>query len=118
VHPRSELDRVERDLTATLTATYAISVLHLQLILSLASSDLAVAASTLAAAALFRPARARGQSLADRRSQRRYDAQLVLEAFAARLRDEVSFDAVHDALRKAANDTVAPSYASGGLRPR
>jgi hypothetical protein len=91
-------------LTAALAAAYAVSVLVLQIILS-PSSDLAVAGSTLAVAALFRPVRGRIQSLVDRRFfRRRYDAQLVLEAFAARLRDEVSLD--------------APSYVSVWLRPR
>ena len=46
MRPRSELDRVDRDLTATLTADYAISVPLLQLIVQAAHhADRAVAAA-------------------------------------------------------------------------
>jgi len=85
--------------TGLLAGVYAGLVLLVTHVLTLKTS-VAVAAATLAAAALFNPLRRRVQRMVDRRFNRaRYDADRIVAAFAARLQDALDLDAVHPALR-------------------
>ena len=74
------------------------------------SGDLAVAAATLAAAAVFRPVLGWAQRLVNRRFNReQYDAERAVEQFAARLRDEVDPEAVAMQLLDVVRQTVQPA---------
>jgi hypothetical protein len=76
-------------------------------------STVAVAASTLAVAALFNPLRRRVQHVIDRRFNRaRYDADRTVAAFAARLKDEVDLDSIRDDLAGAVHQALEPAHVS------
>jgi hypothetical protein len=106
-------------LTGGLVALYFVAVAVLRPLLEpiTGSSALAVAGSTLAVAAVFSPARRRLQTAVDRRFDRAgYDAARVVDAFAARLRDQVDLDEVSAGLCDTVTATVAPIRVGVWLR--
>jgi hypothetical protein len=108
-------------LTAVLGAVYAAVVLVLgQLFGGIGGEppSWVVAGATLAVAALFQPARRRIQQTVDRRfNRRKYNAVKTVEAFSARLRDEVDLDTLSTELLALVDETVQPTWSSLWLRP-
>jgi hypothetical protein len=99
-------------ITAVLAGTFAGLVVLATVVLSFKSS-VAVAAATLAAAALFNPLRRRVQHAVDRRFNRaRYNAEQAVAAFAARLKDAVDLESVRDDLAGVVNQTLEPAHMS------
>jgi hypothetical protein len=105
-------------LTALLAGVYVAGVVGLPRLLPLTEdNDLVVAGSTLAVAALFSPLRRRLQSFVDRKFyRRRYDAGRTVEAFAARLRNEVNLDELSTDLVGVVRKTFQPAHVSVWLR--
>jgi len=98
--------------TALLAGVYAGPVLLSTQVLGL-HTPVAVAVATLAAAALFNPLRRRVQRMVDRRFNRaRYDAEVTVAAFAARLKDSVDLDAVRDDLAGVVTRALEPAHVS------
>ena len=99
-------------LTGLLVGVYAGLVLLTTEVLSL-RTPVAVAAGTLAAAALFTPLRQRIQRMVDRQFNRaRYDADRAIAAFAARLQDAVDLDAVSADLTAVVQAALEPAHVS------
>jgi len=104
-------------LTVLLGGGYAGVVLGLGQLLG-RDSSLVVAGATLAVAAAFQPARRRIQRAVDRRfNRRRYDAARTIQAFSARLRQQVDLEALTGELLAVVEQTMQPTRASLWLRP-
>jgi hypothetical protein len=102
-------------LTALLIGAYLVTVVGLQVLLQpvTSGSDLVVAASTLAVAAIFRPLRNRVQHFIDRRFYRhKYDAVELLARFAEHLRQEVDLDAAQQNVLAVVRETMQPQRVS------
>jgi hypothetical protein len=105
-------------ITGLLVGAYAGLVLLTTEVFGIHTSA-AVAASTLAAAALFNPLRRRVQRTVDRRFNRaRYDADKTVAAFAARLKDAVDLEAVGDDLAGVVQKALEPAHVSVWISPR
>jgi hypothetical protein len=104
--------------TGLLIGVYAGLVLLITQVLRV-HTPVAVAVSTLAAAALFNPVRKRVQRAVDRRFNRvRYDADLAVSAFAARLKDAVDLDSVRDDLATVVQRALEPAHISVWMNER
>jgi hypothetical protein len=101
---------------ALLFGVYVGCVLLMTTVLPLRGS-VSVVIAVLVAVALFAPLRARARAAVDKRFNRsRYDAQAVVDAFAGRLVEQVTLDAITSDLLQAVDETVQPSHASLWLR--
>ena len=99
-------------MTGLLIGFYAGLVLLATRVLTF-HTPVAMATSTLAAAALFNPVRVRVQHAVDRRFNReRYDAGQTVAAFAARLKDAVDLDSVRDDLAGIVQQALEPAHIS------
>ena len=106
-------------LTAVLGLAYAAGSLVFVLVAGAGSDPPSwlVAAATLATAAVFRPARRRIQAVVDRRfNRRRYNAAQTIEAFSARLREQVDLATLSAELLAVVDQTVQPTRTSLWLR--
>jgi hypothetical protein len=104
--------------TGLLVGLYAGLVLLATHVLSV-HSTVAVAAATLAAAALFSPVRRRVQQVVDRRFNRaRYDADTTVALFAAHLKDAVDLDSVRDDLASVVQRALEPAHVSVWINQR
>jgi hypothetical protein len=105
-------------ITGLLVGVYAGLVLLATQVLTL-KSPVAVAGSTLVAAALFSPLRSRVQQAVDRRFNRaRYDADQMVAGFAARLKDTVDLNSVRGDLAGVVHQALEPAHVSVWINER
>lgn len=101
---------------AVLVAVYALAVVGLQSVLG-PDDSLSVAASTLAAAALFNPVRNRVRGFVERHFDRtRYNASVVVDEFSSRMSHEVDLDQLNADLARVVDRTLRPNGLSLWLR--
>jgi len=119
-----DIDRIISRALAYALVTVLLIGLYVGLVLLAARvltfhSSVAVAAATLAAAALFNPLRRWVQRVVDRRFNRaRYDADKTVAAFAGRLNDAVDLDAVRDDLASVVHQALEPASISVWMSER
>jgi hypothetical protein len=108
-------------LTGILAAIYVGGIVGLQALARNVvhqDSPVAIVVTTLAVAALFQPLRSRIQSSVDRRFYRRkYDAEKMLAAFSASLRQEVNLQTLRDSVLGVVQETMQPEHISLWIRP-
>jgi hypothetical protein len=107
--------------TGILVAVFVGVVFALQALLAgfTQGDTLAVAASTLAAFALFQPLRRRSQVAVDRRFDRaRYDGQQTVDGFAERLRDQVDLESIRAEVPATVDAAMRPTHVGVWLRER
>jgi hypothetical protein len=122
---RYRLYEMDRILSRTVTYTVVIVLLAavyfgvIAVLTTVVPSDspLAVAGSTLTAAALFNPLRRRVQRWVDHRFNRsRYDTEKVMDRFTDRLRDEVDGDEMVRGWLGVVSQTMQPTFAGVWVR--
>jgi hypothetical protein len=107
-------------LTAVLGLGYAAGSLVSILVVGVGSGPPSwlIAAATLAAAAVFRPARRRIQTVVDRRfNRRRYNAAKTIQAFSGRLREQIDLDTLSSEVLGVVDQTMEPTQVWLWLRP-
>jgi hypothetical protein len=126
-HRLFDIDRVINRTLVYGLLTAALAVVYLGLVVGLqealrpvsGGSDFAIVITTLIVAALFLPARRRIQEAVDRRFNRRaYDGARTVEAFGARLRQQVDLDTLRYELLSVVDETMQPAGAALWLRQK